>query len=73
MSIAHFMHMHPHQLLSPLPSFKTQDAIYAYRPAVLAGNYSLKTLVDIGLAPQEALNALGYRFYARLEQQRTHT
>jgi isopenicillin N synthase-like dioxygenase len=73
MSIAHFMHMHPHQLLSPLPSFKTENAIQAYRPAVLAGNYSLKTLVDIGLAPQEALNALGYRFYARLEQQRTHT
>ena len=63
--------LHPHQILSPLDSFKTPESIQAYRPAVLAGNYSLKTLVDIGLAPKEALNALGYRFYTRLEQQRT--
>lgn len=71
MSIAHFMHMHPHRRLTPLSGFRTPDTIADYRPAVLAGNYSLKTLVDIGLAPQESLHALGYRHYNRLEKQRT--
>ena len=70
MSIAHFMHMHPHQIVSPLAPFRTPETVQSYRPAVLAGNYSLKTLVDIGLAPKDSLNALGYRFYSRLEQQR---
>jgi hypothetical protein len=33
---------------------------------VLAGTYAIKTLVDIGLAPREALDKLGYRHYDRL-------
>ena len=41
-----------------------------YGPPVLAGTYSLKTLVDIGLAPKETIDKLGYRHYDRLESQR---
>jgi len=37
---------------------------------VLAGTYALKTLVDIGLAPPRAIDALGYRHYDRLEAMR---
>jgi hypothetical protein len=37
---------------------------------VLAGTYGLKTLVDIGLAPQSALAKLGYRHYDRLDAMR---
>ena len=72
-SMAHFIHSHPHQVLTPLGPFRTQEAIRAYSPPVLAGNYSLKTLVDIGLAPREELNKLGYRHYRRLEEQRAAT
>lgn len=65
-SMAHFVHMHSHQLLFPLEAFRSADALRAYSPPVLAGTYSLKTLVDIGLAPPEALGQLGYRHYDRL-------
>ncbi|MEZ4464950.1 MAG: isopenicillin N synthase family oxygenase [bacterium] len=69
-SMAHFIHLHPHQVLRPLPAFNDAEARAAYRPTVLAGTYALKTLVDIGLAPREALNQLGYRHYDRLQAQR---
>ena len=69
-SIAHFMHLHPHSVLTPLAEFRSPESVNAYRPPVLAGNYSLKTLVDIGLAPQSSLEALGYRHYGRLQGQR---
>ncbi|MCA9527830.1 MAG: isopenicillin N synthase family oxygenase, partial [Myxococcales bacterium] len=49
-SMAHFIHVHPHQVLRPLPAFNDDAARAAYRPTVLAGTYALKTLVDIGLA-----------------------
>lgn len=70
MSFAHFMHVHPHQLLTPLAPFRTKETIEAYRPPVMAGSYDIKTLVDIGLAPISALESLGYRHYSRLEKQR---
>lgn len=69
-SCAHFVHLRSDQVLFPLPPFRTREAVRAYRPPVLAGNYSIKTLVDIGLAPREALDQLGYRHYDRLEQMR---
>ena len=69
-SMAHFIHSHPHQVLTPFEQFKTPESIQAYRPPVLAGNYALKTLVDIGLAPSEELDKLGYRHYRRLVEQR---
>ncbi len=66
MSAAHFVHVHPHTMLFPLPTFRTSDdVVRAYSPPVLAGTYGLKTLVDIGLAPKEALGQLGYRHYPR--------
>ena len=71
-SMAHFIHLHPLQLLRPLPPFATDEARAAYRPSVLAGTYSLKTLVDIGLAPRTALAQLGYRHYNRLATQRAN-
>jgi isopenicillin N synthase-like dioxygenase len=58
---AHFLHLHAHQMLRPLPSHRSEEAVKAYAPPVLAGTYALKTLVDIGLAPPEALEGLGYR------------
>ena len=70
LSSAHFVHLHPHQLLFPLEPFRTRETIMAYSPPVLAGTYDLKTMVDIALAPREALNALGYRHYERLEKLR---
>jgi len=45
-----------------------QENIAAYAPPVLAGTYAIKTLVDIGLAPPEALQKLGYRHYGRLAE-----
>ena len=63
-SLAHFMHVHPARTLFPLPPF--QDLSDEYAPPVLAGTYAVKTLVDIGLAPVTALDALGYRHYGRL-------
>jgi len=65
-SMAHFIHLHSQQLLFPLESCQTPEAIRAYSPPVLAGTYGTKTLVDIGLAPSEALTQLGYRHYDRL-------
>jgi len=66
LSAAHFVHLHSHQMLFPLPAFRTERAITEYSPPVLAGTYALKTLVDIKLAPPEALDRLGYRHYDRL-------
>lgn len=65
-SMAHFIHLHAHQLLSPLPPFRDEASVKAYSPPVLAGTYGTKTLVDIGLAPAQALQQLGYRHYDRL-------
>ncbi|MEZ4232221.1 MAG: 2-oxoglutarate and iron-dependent oxygenase domain-containing protein [Polyangiaceae bacterium] len=65
-SAAHFVHLHSYQILKPLDECASEEAIRAYAPPVLAGTYSIKTLVDIGLAPQEALTKLGYRHYGRL-------
>ncbi len=65
-SCAHFVHMHSHKIVFPLPPFRTERTLNAYRPPVLAGTYGLKTLVDIGLAPATALQQLGYRHYDRL-------
>jgi isopenicillin N synthase-like dioxygenase len=69
-SLAHFVHLHSDQVLRPLPSFRDEETVRAYGPPQLAGTYALKTLVDIGLAPPEALQQLGYRHYARLATQR---
>jgi isopenicillin N synthase-like dioxygenase len=66
LSAAHFIHMQGNAVLYPLPRFRTPEAIASYRPPVLAGTYSLKTLVDIGLAPKSAVDKLGYRHYDRL-------
>ncbi len=65
-SAAHFVHVHGHTLLFPLPPFRTAETIAAYSPPVLAGTYAIKTLVDIGLAPRSAIEKLGYRHYDRL-------
>jgi len=65
-SFAHFVHAHPTQMLTPLPGYQSEHALEAYRPPVLAGTYAIKTLVDIGLAPSDTLNSLGYRHYERL-------
>ncbi len=70
-SMAHFIHLRSHETLFPLKPFRTPETIKAYSPPVLAGTYGLKTLVDIGLAPPEALGQLGYRFYDRLESMRS--
>jgi isopenicillin N synthase-like dioxygenase len=66
LAMAHFIHLHSMQILTPLEPFRTEETLRAYSPPVLAGTYSTKTLVDIGLAPREALNQLGYRHYDRL-------
>jgi len=71
MAMAHFIHVHAHQVLQPLLPFRTKETIAAYSPPVLAGTYGMKTLVDIGLAPKDALHQLGYRHYDRLEDARS--
>lgn len=71
LSSAHFVHLHPHQVLTPLGPFRNERTVRAYSPPVLAGTYDLKTLVDIALAPPSALNSLGYRHYDRLAEQRS--
>jgi len=68
---AHFVHVHAHRVLYPLEPFRTAETIRAYSPPVLAGTYGTKTLVDIGLAPAEALDQLGYRHYDRLGAMRS--
>lgn len=65
-SVAHFLHVHAARTLTPLPALRTPESLEAWRPPVLAGTYAVKTLVDIGLAPAEALDRLGYRAYDRL-------
>lgn len=70
LSSAHFIHLHSNEVLFPLPKFQTAETTRAYAPPVLAGTYGIKTLVDIGLAPKEALNSLGYRHYDRLDEAR---
>ena len=70
MSSAHFMHAQSNQVLYPLEKFRTSESMRAYGPPVLAGTYSIKTLVDIGLAPKSALEKLGYRHYDRLASMR---
>ena len=71
MSAAHFVHAHAEAILAPLPPFRGDAQLEAYGPPVLASTYSLKTLVDIGLAPKTALDKLGYRHYERLAKTRT--
>jgi isopenicillin N synthase-like dioxygenase len=70
LSSAHFIHMQSNQLLFPLEKFQTPETIRNYSPPVLAGTYAIKTLVDIGLAPREAIDKLGYRHYDRLDSMR---
>lgn len=65
---AHFLHLHAHEMVFPMERFRTDETLEAYRPPVLAGTYAIKTLVDIGLAPPDALEGLGYRHYGRLAQ-----
>jgi isopenicillin N synthase-like dioxygenase len=65
-SSAHFVHAQSNQTLFPLAPFRTPDAVREYSPPVLAGTYSTKTLVDIGLAPASAIDRFGYRQYGRL-------
>ncbi|MHC4837705.1 MAG: isopenicillin N synthase family dioxygenase [Planctomycetota bacterium] len=69
-SAAHFVHLNGYEVVRPLEPFRTPEAMQAYSPPVLAGTYAMKTLVDIGLAPRESLDALGYRHYGRLAAQR---
>lgn len=69
-STAHFVHMHAHEMVRPLPAFSNRESVMSYAPPVLSGTYGLKTLVDIGLAPAQAIDALGYRHYGRLATQR---
>ena len=70
-AVAHFVHAHSHQTLFPMTPFRTPEALSAYSPPVLAGTYSTKTLVDIGLAPPDTMNVFGFHHYERLEQQRS--
>lgn len=65
-SLAHFVHVNGKKPLFPLRPFRTEEACQAYRPPVLAGNYGVKTLIDIGLAPASEMGRLGYRHYDRL-------
>jgi len=65
-SLAHFVHINAAHTLFPLPPFQTPETVRAYRPPVLAGTYDVKTLIDIGLAPQSELNRFGYQHYDRL-------
>ena len=65
-SAAHFTHAQSNQILYPLPPFRSAESVRDYSPPVLAGTYSIKTLVDIGLAPAAAIDRLGYRQYDRL-------
>ena len=68
-SMAHFVHLNGRERVEPLPEYRAK-AGDAYAPPVLAGNYAMKTLVDIGLAPKGTLGRLGYRHYDRLARNR---
>ncbi|HJK92976.1 MAG TPA: 2-oxoglutarate and iron-dependent oxygenase domain-containing protein [Polyangiaceae bacterium LLY-WYZ-15_(1-7)] len=70
-ALAHFIHVHSEEKLFPFERFVNEETIRAYGPPVLAGTYGLKTLVDIGLAPKDALEKLGYRHYDRLADARS--
>lgn len=70
-ALAHFIHLHSERRLFPHEKFLSEETILAYGPPVLAGTYGLKTLVDIGLAPKDALNKLGYHHYDRLADARS--
>ncbi|MEE9395343.1 MAG: 2-oxoglutarate and iron-dependent oxygenase domain-containing protein [Planctomycetota bacterium] len=72
-SVAHFVHVHPHHVLFPLEEFCNENTVQRYRPPVLAGTYAMKTMVDIGLAPPETLSAFGYRHYDRLASVRSQS
>jgi isopenicillin N synthase-like dioxygenase len=65
-AFAHFVHVHPMRVLTPVAACATPAAVRAYHPPALAGLWALKTLVDIGLAPPEALGWLGTALDARL-------
>ncbi len=65
-SMAHFIHLHSEERLLPLSKFRSEETLKSYGPPVLAGTYGMKTLVDIGLAPREALEKLGYRNYGHV-------
>ena len=65
-SMAHFVHTHARETLFPMEPFQSTETVQGYGPPVLTGTYNLKTLVDIGLAPQEALGRIGYTQYDRL-------
>jgi isopenicillin N synthase-like dioxygenase len=69
-AMAHFVHLHAHERLFPLEPFRNDETIRGYGPPVLVGTYNLKTLVDIGLAPADALSRLGYTKYDRLGKMR---
>ncbi len=69
-SMAHFVHMNARETVFPLESFCTDEAAARYGPPVKAGTYNRKTLVDIGLAPDESLDRLGYTQYSRLDSMR---
>lgn len=69
-SMAHFTHMNANETLFPLEKFQTTETVQGYGPPVLASTYAVKTLVDIGLAPEEALDRLGYTQYDRLDEMR---
>jgi isopenicillin N synthase-like dioxygenase len=70
-SMAHFVHAHAMEQLFPLEPFRNEETIAGYGPPVLAGTYNLKTLVDIGLADESALDRLGYTQYSRLDEMRS--
>ncbi len=65
-ALAHFVHVHPMRTLAPLPALATPAMLAATSPPTLAGLWSLKTLVDIGLAERDALGWLTRPFDARL-------
>ncbi len=67
LSGAHFIHMHPLNVVFPLDPFRTDAAVRRYRPPVLAGTYDVKILVDIGLAPPNAIERFGYANQDRIE------
>lgn len=65
-AVAHFVHAHPMRTLTPLAPFATPEAVRTWHPPTLAGLWTVKTLVDIGLAPPEALGWLGRAVDGRL-------
>jgi len=72
-AMAHFVHAHPHQQLFPLSPFQSAEALKSYSPPRLAGTYALKTLVDIGLAPDNTLNQLCLLYTSPSPRDRTRS